>query len=65
MSGSTCRAVRPQAVGEVRVVQKLGLELPEVSDSAGRNYVALRDVAAAALIALTAGAWYARRRSLR
>lgn len=37
-------------------------ELPDVSDSAGRNYVALAGVAAAALVALGAGGWYARRR---
>jgi hypothetical protein len=36
-------------------------ELPDVSDSAGRNYVALAALAAAALVAITAGAWYARR----
>jgi hypothetical protein len=40
-------------------------ELPEVSDSAGRNYVALAGLAAAALVALGAGGWYARRRCLR
>ena len=37
-------------------------ELPDASDSSGRNYMALTGLAAAALIALTAGAWYARRR---
>jgi len=36
-------------------------ELPDVPDSSGRNYAALV-AAAAALVALTAGAWYARRR---
>jgi hypothetical protein len=37
-------------------------ELPEVSRSAGRSYVALAGVTAAALVALAAGGWYARRR---
>jgi len=37
-------------------------ELPEVSGSSGPNYVALAGLAAAALVALSAGAWYARRR---
>jgi hypothetical protein len=37
-------------------------ELPDVSDSAGRNYIALAGLAAAALFALGAGGWYARRR---
>jgi len=37
-------------------------ELPEVSGSAGRSYVVLAGLAAAALVALGAGAWYARRR---
>ena len=36
--------------------------LPDASDSAGRNYVALAALAAAALGALGAGGWYARRR---
>ena len=40
-------------------------ELPDVSDSSGRNYIALGGLAAAALVALTAGGWYARRRLLR
>ena len=40
-------------------------ELPDVSDSSSRNYVALAGLAAAALVALTAGAWCARRRWLR
>jgi len=39
-------------------------ELPEVSDSSGLNYIALAALAVAALLALTAGAWYARRRWL-
>jgi hypothetical protein len=39
-------------------------ELPDVSDSAGRNYIALAGVPTLALVALTAGAWYARRRWL-
>ena len=39
-------------------------ELPDVSDSSSRNYIALAGLAAAALVALTAGAWYARRRWL-
>jgi len=37
-------------------------ELPDASGSAGRNYIALAGLAAAAMVALTAGAWYARRR---
>jgi hypothetical protein len=38
-------------------------ELPEVSDSSGPNYAALAGgLAAAALLALAAGGWYARRR---
>jgi hypothetical protein len=39
-------------------------ELPEVSDSAERNCIALAGLAAAALVALGAGGWYARRRWL-
>jgi hypothetical protein len=39
-------------------------ELPDVSESAARSYVALAGLAAAALVALSAGAWYARRRWL-
>jgi hypothetical protein len=39
-------------------------ELPDASDSAGRNYVAVALAGLAALLALTAGAWYARRRWL-
>jgi len=37
-------------------------ELLDVSDSSGRNYVAIAGLAAAALLALSAGGWYARRR---
>lgn len=37
-------------------------ELPDASDSAGRNYIALAGIAAVALVALSAGGWYARRR---
>jgi hypothetical protein len=37
-------------------------ELPDASGSAGRNYAALAGLAAAALVALGAGGWYARRR---
>ncbi len=40
-------------------------ELPDVSDSSAPNYLALAGLAAAALVALTAGGWYARRRWLR
>lgn len=36
--------------------------LPDVSDSSGRSYVALAALAAAALVALSTGGWYARRR---
>jgi hypothetical protein len=39
-------------------------DLPDVSQSAGRNHVALAALSATALVALTAGAWYARRRWL-
>jgi hypothetical protein len=39
-------------------------ELPEVSGSSGPNYIALAGGLAAALLALTAGGWYARRRWL-
>lgn len=49
-----CYAGPPLPVGGVA-------ELPEISDSAGPNYLALAALAAAALVALTAGAWYARR----
>ncbi|KPK21332.1 MAG: hypothetical protein AMJ76_02860 [Dehalococcoidia bacterium SM23_28_1] len=37
-------------------------ELPDVSDSSSRTYIALAGLAAAALVALGAGAWYTRRR---
>jgi len=40
-------------------------QLPEVSGSSGPNYIALAGLAAAALAALSAGAWYARRRWFR
>ena len=40
-------------------------ELPDVSDSAGRNYVAIAGLAAAALVALAAGGWCAGRRWVR
>jgi lysophospholipase L1-like esterase len=40
-------------------------ELPDASDSSGHNYIALAGLAAAALVALSAGGWYARRRRLR
>jgi len=40
-------------------------ELPQVSDSSGLSHSALAGLAAAALLALTAGAWYARRRWVR
>jgi lysophospholipase L1-like esterase len=39
-------------------------ELPDASHSSERNYVALAGLAAAALVALGAGGWYARRRRL-
>jgi len=39
-------------------------ELPDVSESAARSYVALAGLAAAALVALSAGAWCGRRRRL-
>ena len=52
--------------GNPNCVEPVGgiAELPEVSDSAGRNSVALAGLAAAALVALGAGGWYARRRWL-
>jgi hypothetical protein len=37
-------------------------ELPNVSDSSARNYIALAGLAAAAAVALAASGWYARRR---
>jgi len=37
-------------------------ELPDASGSTGRNHIAVVAVAAAALLALSAGGWYARRR---
>jgi len=37
-------------------------QLPDVSGSSGRNYIALAGLAAGALVALTAGAWYVRKR---
>jgi hypothetical protein len=40
-------------------------ELPDVSGSSGRNYAALAGLAAAALLALGAGGWYARKRRVR
>jgi hypothetical protein len=47
-------AVAPLPVGGIA-------ELPDVSDSSARNYVALAGLAAAALVALATGARYARR----
>jgi hypothetical protein len=40
-------------------------ELPDAPASSGRNHIALAGLTAAALLALTAGAWYAGRRWLR
>jgi alpha-tubulin suppressor-like RCC1 family protein len=37
-------------------------ELPDVSDSSGPNHITLVGLAAVALLALTGGGWYARRR---
>ena len=51
-------ACSPHAVGGIA-------ELPGISDSARRNYVPLAGLAAAAVVALMAGGWYARRRWLR
>jgi len=48
----------PAAVGGIA-------ELPDVSGSAARNYVALAGLAAAVLVAVATGAWYAVRRRLR
>jgi hypothetical protein len=53
-----CYAGPPVPVGGVA-------ELPELSGSSGPNYVALAGGLAAALVALSAGAWYARRRWFR
>ena len=39
-------------------------ELPDASDSGERSYIALAAVAAAALVAVSAGGWYVRRRRL-
>ncbi len=39
--------------------------VPDASGSAGRNYAVIAGVAAAAAVALSAGAWYARRRWVR
>ena len=39
-------------------------QLPDASGSSGPNYLALAGLAAALLVALTAGGWYARRRWL-
>jgi hypothetical protein len=39
-------------------------QLPDVSDSSSRNYIALAGLAAATLVVLSAGTWYARRRWL-
>ena len=39
-------------------------ELPDVAGSSGHDYIAIAGLAAAALAAFTAGAWYARRRRL-
>ena len=39
-------------------------ELPDAPDSSAREYLALAGLAAAALVALATGAWYARRRRL-
>jgi len=50
-----CYAGDPLPVGGIA-------ELPEVSGSSEPNYMALAGVVAAALVALSAGAWYARRR---
>jgi hypothetical protein len=48
----------PGAVGGIA-------ELPDVPGSSGRNYVAIAGLAAAMLVALSAGGWYARRRWVR
>ena len=51
-------AIRSSLVGGIAV-------LPDVSDSSVSSYIPLVGLAAAALIALTAGGWQARRRRLR
>jgi len=40
-------------------------EVPDTASSSAANHVPLAALAAAALVAVTAGAWYARRRPLR
>jgi hypothetical protein len=51
-------AIRSSLVGGLAV-------LPDVSGSSAANYIPLAGLAAAALVALTAGGWHARRRRLR
>jgi hypothetical protein len=51
--GDACEA--PPPVGGIA-------GLPDASDSSGPNYIALAGLTAAALVALGAGGWYARRR---
>jgi WD40 repeat protein len=57
----------PQRTGSLGAPFAVGgiAELPEVSGSSGPNYIALAGSIATALVALAAGAWYARRRWLR
>lgn len=52
--------------GAVRMAGVGGIaELPEVGGSSGSNYIALAGLAAAGLVVLGAGGWYARRRWVR
>jgi hypothetical protein len=60
LAGVTAPTPTPTSVPPVGGVAAL----PEAPRSSGLNYIALAALAAAALAAVTAGAWYARRRSL-
>ena len=61
LAGVTAPTPTPTSVPPVGGVAAL----PEASGSPASNYIAVAALAAAALLALTAGAWYARRRWLR
>jgi hypothetical protein len=58
ITGEPCLTPTPPSVGGMA-------DLPGVSNSGPPNRIALAGLAAAALAALTAGAWYARRRWIR
>jgi hypothetical protein len=64
-AGSGCTGKTYVIYGDEAPVPVGGIaELPHVFDPSGPNYIALAGLAAAALAAVTAGAWYARRRWL-